>query len=80
MVARMFMSGSAKGRVAARGVGVNGGCVYLLSGGTSEADSWFIGASESGDDVFLATRAKLAPQDRNDSFDFYDIRVDGTSR
>ena len=27
------------------GSGVNGGCVYLLSGGTSEADSWFIGAS-----------------------------------
>ena len=43
---------------------VNGGCIYLLSGGTSEADSWFIGSSESGDDVFVASRANLAPQER----------------
>jgi hypothetical protein len=59
------------------GSGVNGGCVSLLSGGTSEADSWFIGASESGDDVFVATRAQLSPEDRNDAFDLYDARVDG---
>jgi hypothetical protein len=56
---------------------VNGGCIYLLSGGTSEADSWFIGASESGDDVFVATRAQLSPEDRNDAFDLYDARVGG---
>ena len=56
---------------------VNGGCIYLLSGGTSEADSWFIGASESGDDVFIATRAHLAPQDGNDTFNLFDARVDG---
>ena len=59
------------------GSGVNGGCVSLLSGGTSEADSWFIGASESGGDVFIATRAQLSPEDRNDAFDLYDARVDG---
>jgi hypothetical protein len=56
---------------------VNGGCVYLLSGGTGETDSWFIGASESGDDVFIATRAQLSPLDRNDAFDLYDARVGG---
>jgi hypothetical protein len=56
---------------------VNGGCIYLLSGGTSEADSWFIGASESGDDVFIATRAQLSPLDGNDTFDLYDARVGG---
>jgi hypothetical protein len=56
---------------------VNGGCVYLLSGGSSEADSWFIGASESGDDVFIATRAQLSSLDENDAFDLYDARVDG---
>ena len=56
---------------------VNGGCIYLLSGGTSEADSWFIGASESGDDAFIATRAQLSPEDRNDAFDLYDARVEG---
>ena len=56
---------------------VNGGCIYLLSGGTSEADSWFIGASESGEDVFIATRAQLSPLDKNDAFDLYDARVGG---
>ena len=56
---------------------VNGGCQYLLSGGTSEADSWFIGASESGNDVFVASRADLAPQDGSDAFNLFDARVDG---
>ena len=56
---------------------VNGGCIYLLSGGTSEADSWFIGAGESGEDVFIATRAQLSPLDKNDAFDLYDARVGG---
>ena len=51
--------------------------IYLLSGGTSEADSWFIGASESGDDVFVASRAHLAPQDGNEAFNLFDARVGG---
>ena len=55
---------------------VNGGCVYLLSSGTG-LDSWFIGASESGNDVFIATRAQLVPEDQNDAFDLYDARVGG---
>ena len=59
------------------GSGVNGGCVFLLSGGTSQADSWLIGASANGNDVFLATRAQLVPEDQNDAFDLYDVRVDG---
>ena len=59
------------------GSGVNGGCVFLLSGGTSPSDSWLIGASESGNDVFVATRAQLAPEDQNETFDLYDVRVDG---
>ena len=58
-------------------IAVNGGCVFLLSGGTSESDSWLIGASETGDDVFLATRAQLVPEDQNEAFDLYDVRVDG---
>ena len=56
---------------------VNGGCVYLLSGGTS-LDSWFIGASASGDDAFVVTRTQLVPEDQNDAFDLYDARVGGT--
>ncbi len=59
------------------GTGVNGGCVFLLSGGTSESDSWLIGASETGNDVFLATRAQLVPEDQNEAFDLYDVKVDG---
>ena len=56
---------------------VNGGCRYLLSGGTSEADSWFIGASESGGDVFVASRANLAPRAGNEAFNLFDARVGG---
>ena len=59
------------------GSGVNGGCIFLLSDGTSESDSWLIGASETGNDVFLATRAQLVPEDQNEAFDLYDVRVDG---
>jgi hypothetical protein len=59
------------------GLAVDGGCVFLLSGGTSSADSWFIGASVNGDDVFVATRAQLSSLDGNDAFDLYDARVGG---
>ncbi len=58
---------------------VNGGCVYLLSGGTSKWNSWFIGASSDGNAVFVATRAQLVPGDLNEAFDLYDVQVDGTS-
>jgi hypothetical protein len=53
----------------------SGGCIYLLSGGTSASNSYFVAASESGDDVFMVTRAALVPQDQNDNFDLYDARV-----
>jgi hypothetical protein len=59
------------------GDGVNGGCVFLLSGGTSKAASWLIGASASGNDVFIVTRAQLVPEDRNGADDLYDARVGG---
>jgi hypothetical protein len=51
------------------------GCVYLLSGGTSTADSSFLDASESGNDLFIVTRAKLVSGDEDDLFDVYDVRV-----
>jgi hypothetical protein len=53
------------------------GCVYLLSGGISTDVSAFVDASSSGGDVFLVTRAQLAPQDRNENDDLYDVRVGG---
>ncbi len=59
------------------GGGVNGGCVSLLSGGTSKEASWFIGASVSGDDAFIVTRAQLVPEDQNGADDLYDARVGG---
>ena len=59
------------------GSAVNGGCVFLLSGGTSGSASWLVGTSESGNDVFIATRVQLAPEDQNETFDLYDVRVDG---
>jgi hypothetical protein len=57
------------------GAGMNGGCIYLLSGGTSEADSWFIGASGSGDDAFIASRAQLTPEDHNETFNLFDAHA-----
>ena len=53
----------------------SGGCVYLLSGGTSPAHSSFLDASENGNDVFIATRASLVGSDEDDLFDVYDVGV-----
>jgi hypothetical protein len=52
------------------------GCVYLLSGGVSPSASYFEGASSSGNDVFIVTRAKLAQEDDNETYDLYDVRAD----
>jgi hypothetical protein len=57
------------------GCGQPGGCVYLLSGGSSQNDSFFLDASVSGDDVFFMTRAQLVPEDRDESFHLYDARA-----
>jgi hypothetical protein len=51
------------------------GCIYLLSGGTSTSNSFFLDASTSGDDVFIATRAQLVPQDQNEAYNVFDVRV-----
>jgi DNA-binding beta-propeller fold protein YncE len=53
------------------------GCVYLLSGGISTDASYLIGSSASGNDVFIVTRAQLVPQDQNDNFNLFDVRVGG---
>ncbi len=55
----------------------NGGCVYLLSGGTSTDDSYFLDASANGDDAFMITRAQLVPQDQDENFKVYDANVNG---
>jgi hypothetical protein len=52
-----------------------GGCIGLLSAGTSGAESAFYDASESGDDVFFATRSKLVGADFDNGYDVYDAHV-----
>jgi hypothetical protein len=53
----------------------DGGCVALISSGTSSEESVFLDASESGEDVFFMTAAKLAPQDVDNAIDVYDAHV-----
>jgi len=56
-----------------------GGCVGLISSGTSSEESAFLDASESGEDVFFLTAAKLATQDVDDALDVYDAHVCSTA-
>lgn len=53
------------------------GTMHLLSSGRSNAPSYFIDATASGDDVFIATRERLVGWDVDDSYDLYDVRVGG---
>ncbi len=55
--------------------GASGGCVALISSGTSENESALLEATPSGDDVFFITSAPLLAQDTDDAFDIYDARV-----
>jgi hypothetical protein len=53
----------------------SGGCVGLISSGTSAAESGFIDASEGGGDVFFLTSQRLSPQDFDTALDVYDAHV-----
>jgi hypothetical protein len=55
----------------------NGGCLYLLSTGTSPFPSFFADASASGNDAFIFTRQPLVPADGDGAQDVYDVRVGG---
>jgi hypothetical protein len=50
----------------------SGGCVGLVSSGSSAEESAFLDASETGGDVFFLTAAKLASQDFDTALDVYD--------
>ncbi len=52
----------------------SGGCVGLISSGTSPEESAFVDASEGGGDVFFLTSTKLLSQDFDASMDVYDAR------
>jgi DNA-binding beta-propeller fold protein YncE len=52
-----------------------GGCVALLSGGSSDRESAFLEATPDGSNVFFLTEARLLPQqDTDTAFDIYDAR------
>jgi hypothetical protein len=51
------------------------GCVALISGGEAEHESAFLDASESGNDVFFVTSAKLSPVEVEAGYSLYDARV-----
>lgn len=53
----------------------SGGCVSLISSGTSAEESAFLDASASGGDVFFLTTSRLVPRDVDTSFDVYDAHV-----
>jgi hypothetical protein len=59
------------------GCSQSGGCLSLLSSGTSAVESTLLGASEDGSNVFLATHTQLVPQDKDELGDIYDARIDG---
>jgi hypothetical protein len=52
-----------------------GGCVSLISSGTSSEESAFMEATPDGSNVFFITAAALLPQDTDSTFDIYDARV-----
>jgi DNA-binding beta-propeller fold protein YncE len=53
----------------------SGGCVSLISSGTSAEESVFMDASEDGDDVFFVTASKLTSEDYDNTYDIYDAHV-----
>lgn len=54
--------------------GLEKGCVYLLSGGTSNEGSYFLEASENGDEVFIVTAAQLGDQFQGEALHVVDVR------
>jgi WD40-like Beta Propeller Repeat len=53
----------------------SGGCVGLISSGTSSSESAFIDASESGEDVFFLSSYPLTTADQDTGYDVWDAHV-----
>jgi hypothetical protein len=56
---------------------LNPGCVYLLSGGSSPENSYFLDASADGNDVFFTSREDFGSAAQGETVKAYDARVDG---
>jgi DNA-binding beta-propeller fold protein YncE len=56
---------------------LNGGCIYLLSSGTSKNPSFFVDASTDGSSAFIATDSQLVPADKDELYDVYNVRTGG---
>ncbi len=67
----------AKGSGSCESESQNGGCLYLISSGTSPAVSRFADASANGDHVFFFTDQPLVPGDGDQLTDVYDAAVGG---
>jgi hypothetical protein len=55
----------------------NGGCLYLISTGTSPTPAYLADASASGRDVFFLSTDQLVPQDGDTLYDVYDASEGG---
>jgi DNA-binding beta-propeller fold protein YncE len=53
----------------------SGGCVDLISSGSSGEESAFLDASENGDDVFFLTASRLSTSDVDTALDVYDAHA-----
>jgi hypothetical protein len=53
------------------------GCIYLLSGGYSDDNSYLVDADAGGENVFFTSRGRLEPLARNENVAMYDARVNG---
>jgi hypothetical protein len=67
----------ADGAGSCRSTDEDGGCIYLISTGTSTAPSNIADASANGDEVFFFTEQQLVNQDEDDLIDVYDAHVGG---
>jgi hypothetical protein len=56
---------------------VHGGCLYLLSGGNSDAPANLVDATPDGSSAYIATSSPLVPIDRDELTDIYDVRAGG---
>jgi hypothetical protein len=76
-LANPLMAGDSCRSSSASYVAGSGGCIYLLSTGTSEDPSSFADADPSGDNSFFFTSQSLVAQDRDELVDIYDAKVGG---